>query len=62
MKELDLLLLRYMDHAWSAASSVEKAAFEQVLDLPDPVLAAYLLGHETPPSSLETLVDRLRSG
>jgi antitoxin CptB len=61
MKELDLLLLRYVDRAWPAAGEPERAAFEQLLDLPDPELAAYLLGHEIPPASLAPLVDRLRA-
>ena len=62
MKELDLLLRRYVDTGWAGATSAEKVLFEQVLELPDPVLAAYLLGHEAPPPSLAVLIDRLRSG
>lgn len=62
MKELDLLLLRYVDHAWPAAADPERAAFEQLLDLPDPQLSAYLLGHEIPPPALAALVGRLRAG
>jgi len=62
MKELDLLLRRYVDDRWPAAPDTERAAFEQLLDLPDPILAAYLLGHETPPPPLLDLVRRLRAG
>jgi antitoxin CptB len=62
MKELDLLLRRYVDDRWPSAPGAEKAAFEQLLELPDPQLAAYLLGHETPPPALLGLVERLRTG
>ena len=62
MKELDLLLRRYVDDRWPAAPSAERAAFEKLLELPDPELAAYLLGHEIPPPALLALVDRLRAG
>jgi succinate dehydrogenase flavin-adding protein (antitoxin of CptAB toxin-antitoxin module) len=62
MKELDLLLLRYVEQVWSAAGETERASFEQLLELPDPQLAAYLLGHETPPPTLAALVARLRNG
>ena len=44
MKELDLLLRRYLDHRWPQASAGERAAFEAFLELPDPVIAGYLLG------------------
>ena len=61
MKELDLVLVRFLDHRWPGASPDERAAFEQLLGLPDPDLAAYLLGHATPPDILTALVVRLRS-
>lgn len=62
MKELDVLLLRYADAAWPVATPAERGTFEQLLELPDPVLAAYLLGHETPPPEFAPLVARLRAG
>jgi len=62
MKELDLLPRRYVDGRWTSAPAVERAAFEELLELPDPELAAYLLGHEIPPPALLALVDRLRAG
>jgi antitoxin CptB len=45
MKELDLLLLDYLQRDWPLASASERGAFARILELPDPVLAAYLLGH-----------------
>jgi antitoxin CptB len=45
MKELDLLLREYLDQHWSGATSAERAAFARLLELPDPELASYLLGH-----------------
>jgi antitoxin CptB len=62
MKELDLLLRRYVDERWPSAPEAERAAFEQLLDLPDPELAAYLLGHDIPPPTLLPLVQWLRTG
>ena len=44
MKELDLLLLDYLQGDWLLASVSERGVFARILELPDPVLAAYLLG------------------
>jgi succinate dehydrogenase flavin-adding protein (antitoxin of CptAB toxin-antitoxin module) len=61
MKELDLLLTRYLAEHWDDASAAEKASFESFLDLPDPVIASYLLAHETAATpAFETLVVTLR--
>jgi antitoxin CptB len=57
MKELDLLLTAYLRERWPGASAAERATFEQILELPDPLLAAYLTGRETPADpKLESLV------
>jgi succinate dehydrogenase flavin-adding protein (antitoxin of CptAB toxin-antitoxin module) len=61
MKELDLLLLRYLDNGWATADVDERAAFERLLELPDPEIASYLLGHESAPPGLAPLVCRLRA-
>jgi antitoxin CptB len=45
MKELDLLLVGYLRQHWPQAGQDERQSFAQILELPDPVLAAYLLGH-----------------
>ena len=48
MKELDILLLRYVrDHLGRAASD-ERAAFMEFLELPDPDIARYLLAGDVP--------------
>jgi len=48
MKELDILLERFARERYDAASDAERRAFARLLDLPDPELAGYLLGHATP--------------
>jgi antitoxin CptB len=61
MKELDLLLLEYLDQHWPRATSGEREAFAALLELPDPGLAAYLLGHAPcPDRTLEPLLCLLR--
>jgi antitoxin CptB len=62
MRELDVLLHRYLDESWPRAEEGERAAFRELLELQDPDLAAYLLGNATPPASLEKLIARLQRG
>ncbi len=50
MRELDELLVRYLDSRYATASKDEKSAFEAVLALSDPELNAYLLQRQTPSS------------
>jgi succinate dehydrogenase flavin-adding protein (antitoxin of CptAB toxin-antitoxin module) len=50
MKELDLLLSRYVRERYAAASPGERTAFEALLALSDPEIADYLLGHRVPPA------------
>jgi antitoxin CptB len=62
MKELDLLLTGYLRDHWTVAAAPEKAAFERILALPDPLLAAYLMQREAAPDpDLENLLAILRS-
>jgi antitoxin CptB len=51
MKELDLLLERFVRERYAAATASQKCAFAQLLELPDPVVADYLLGHAIPPEA-----------
>jgi antitoxin CptB len=48
MKELDLLLVRYLHKHHAAAASDERAAFTQFLELPDPEIARYLVWGDVP--------------
>ena len=48
MKELDLLLTRYLRERFTTATSEEQAAFVQFLDLPDPEIAGYLVAGDVP--------------
>jgi antitoxin CptB len=48
MRELDVLLERYLQQRYPSAPAPEQQAFEALLDLPDPQLFAYLMGREVP--------------
>lgn len=48
MRELDVVLQRYLENRYPAADAVERQAFETLLELQDPQLFAYLLGSEVP--------------
>jgi antitoxin CptB len=63
MRELDALLLKFVEHAAGSLSSAELARFEEILELPDPVLHAYLLRRSAPPdAATEALLERIRAG
>lgn len=59
MKELDLLLTRYMDERYAAASAEEQEAFRRLLEAQDPIIYAYCLGSESPPENLAVLIERI---
>ena len=48
MKELDTLLVRYLEAHYVAASAEDQGRFLELLELQDPELAAYVLGRATP--------------
>ena len=59
MKELDILLTRYVDERYRAASPEEQQAFQNLLETQDPVIYAYCLGQERPPEHLAALIERI---
>jgi antitoxin CptB len=60
MKELDLLLLRYVEEQYGEAPSAHQEAFRALLEAPDPVIYAYCLGGERPRSPLlSTVIQRI---
>jgi len=60
MKELDLLLSRYVEDDYRSATPEHQAAFRQLLDSQDPLLYAYFMGRESPPDPvLSSLIERM---
>jgi len=61
MKELDVLLERWLGRHAGAAEPHEIQCFEALLDLQDPQLARYLLaGDPHPDSAIAALIERIR--
>jgi antitoxin CptB len=52
MRELDVLLTRYVDEHYTHASSEDQEAFRTLLESPDPLIHAYCLGSEAPPTQV----------
>jgi antitoxin CptB len=62
MKELDVLLERFARTHLASAPLAERRALEELLALPDPDLAGYLLGEEVPRQvAVAQLVARIRA-
>jgi antitoxin CptB len=60
MKELDLLLTRYVDEQFCNAPATHQEAFRRLLDAQDSAIYAYCLGLEAPPTELLTaLIERI---
>jgi antitoxin CptB len=62
MRELDALLLAFVDANATGLTEAEIVRFEAILELPDPTLHAYLLGRSAP-ADLATvaLIERIRT-
>jgi antitoxin CptB len=62
MRELDALLLAFVEREAESLSAAEMNQFEQILELPDPLLHAYLLGRSAPPdAATAALLERIRA-
>ena len=62
MRELDVLLMRYMKRDFDTADVTERSAFETLLSLPDPEILDLLTGRCTAQDSrLQHVVERLLS-
>lgn len=63
MRELDALLLAYLDRRYRAADESEKSVFRRLLALPDSALIGYVLGgEEAADREFADVVSRIRSG
>ena len=61
MRELDVMLTRYLDRAWDSASPAERAAFAQLVEMQDPQLFGYLVGRNAPAEeSQRAVIDAMR--
>jgi succinate dehydrogenase flavin-adding protein (antitoxin of CptAB toxin-antitoxin module) len=59
MRELDQLLVRYLDTRYAAASEADKQAFRELLELSDPELVGYLLNHQAAAPELQNVVNQI---
>jgi len=60
MKELDVLLTRYVEEQFCDAPAAHQAAFRDLLEAQDTVIYAYCLGREAPPTALlSSLIERI---
>jgi antitoxin CptB len=60
MKELDVLLTRYLDRDYHQAAAPQRQAFESLLEMADPEILDYILGRKTAANrDLELVIARL---
>ena len=60
MRELDQLMLRYLDARWAAADDAERSVFLRLLDTEDDKLWRWFMGRETAgDDALDALVQRI---
>jgi succinate dehydrogenase flavin-adding protein (antitoxin of CptAB toxin-antitoxin module) len=62
MKELDVLLTRYVESHYAGASRAAQGAFLELLEAPDPLIYAYCMGQALPPTPLlSSVIERIIS-
>ena len=62
MRELDQLLVRWLDREWQSSSESDRAVFLRLLDCEDDRLWRWFLGHEAAPdAALDSLLQRIRT-
>lgn len=59
-RELDIVLLRFLDEIFPDLSEAEQDAFESLLEQQDPDLAAWILAGRPPPAEWETVIAKIR--
>ena len=60
MRELDQLMLRYLDQRWTTADDLERSNFLMLLDTEDDKLWRWFMGRERPENeNLEAIVNAI---
>jgi len=60
LKELDVLLTRYIEEEFPDAPAAHQQAFRELLEASDAVIYSYCLGRELPPTAvLASLIERI---
>lgn len=59
MRELDELLMNFLERRYEAAPDSEKQAFRSLLQLSDPELMGYLLQKEQPAAELAGVINHI---
>jgi antitoxin CptB len=54
VREIDLIMGRFVDAHLPSMSEAELAEFERLLDVPDPQVFAWIVGGEPPPLEFDT--------
>jgi antitoxin CptB len=60
MKELDLVLRRYLDRDYAAATPALQQAFAELLLREDPDIWLWVIGYEAPPASFAAVLHEIR--
>ncbi len=61
MRELDVLLTRWLEREWATASETRRGVFLRLLDCEDDKLWRWFLGNETAPDvALDALIRQIR--
>lgn len=59
MRELDELLVQYLQLEYVNSDAVEKTALQRLLELPDPEIIAYLLQQQPCPPELAVVIKKI---
>ncbi len=59
MLELDIILERFLNHAYAKTSAGEKQCFEQLLNMQDPKLYQLITGVTEAPTQFKTLLKKI---
>lgn len=59
MKELDVMLMRYLERYYETASEQERIYLDELLDLQDPILYGMVMGMDTAPEHYQPLIAKL---